>query len=236
MLPKNEETKEKVSTLAKKKENNGTPSSLKKESQPKNNEEDIDIAKEVTEAIKDIVEEKETPKKGETVTLLENGQLLIGDKPYGLVYNYREGFDHEALGERFSDVLARYDYIVGDWGYEQLRLKGFFDNDNKRAFPDQKIATLQDYLYEYCNFGCAYFILKNCEVHDSFPAPATRKKKRRKNSRSRTNPNRKRSDKNSSYNNRKSKIQTVKSKNRRQGSRHFVIRKKKNNTNNKRRD
>ena len=28
-------------------------------------------------------------------------------------------------GERFSEVLARYDYIVGDWGYEQLRLRGF---------------------------------------------------------------------------------------------------------------
>ncbi len=31
-----------------------------------------------------------------------------------------------SLGERFSEVLARYDYIVGDWGYEQLRLRGFF--------------------------------------------------------------------------------------------------------------
>lgn len=178
MLPKNEETKEKVSTSAKKKENNGTPSSLKKESQPKNNEEDIDIAKEVTEAIKDIVEEKETPKKGETVTLLENGQLLIGDKPYGLVYNYREGFDHEALGERFSDVLARYDYIVGDWGYEQLRLKGFFDNDNKRAFPDQKIATLQDYLYEYCNFGCRFFVIEKMNKKKDKPNKPKRKKKK----------------------------------------------------------
>ena len=33
--------------------------------------------------------------------------------------------DPERLGERFSEVLARYDYIVGDWGYEQLRLRGF---------------------------------------------------------------------------------------------------------------
>ena len=40
--------------------------------------------------------------------------------------DYREGFNAEKLGERYSDVLARYDYIVGDWGYEQLRLKGFF--------------------------------------------------------------------------------------------------------------
>ncbi len=47
--------------------------------------------------------------------------------------DYREGFNGEKLGERYSDVLARYDYIVGDWGYEQLRLKGFFKADNRRA-------------------------------------------------------------------------------------------------------
>ena len=71
--------------------------------------------------------------------------------------DYREGFNAEKLGERYSDVLARYDYIVGDWGYEQLRLKGFFRADNRRAHPDQRIDSLEDYLYEYCNFGCAYF-------------------------------------------------------------------------------
>ncbi len=56
--------------------------------------------------------------------------------------------------------LARYDYIVGDWGYEQLRLKGFFRADNRRAHPDQRIDSLEDYLYEYCNFGCAYFVIE----------------------------------------------------------------------------
>lgn len=51
--------------------------------------------------------------------------ILIGERHYRLVSDYREGFNAEKLGERYSDVLARYDYIVGDWGYEQLRLKGF---------------------------------------------------------------------------------------------------------------
>ena len=74
--------------------------------------------------------------------------------------DYREGFNAEKLGERYSDVLARYDYIVGDWGYEQLRLKGFFRADNRRAHPDQRIDSLEDYLYEYCNFGCAYFVIE----------------------------------------------------------------------------
>ena len=49
---------------------------------------------------------------------------------------------------------------MGDWGYNQLRLKGFFDDKNQKASFDTKISTLQDYLYEYCNFGCAYFVLR----------------------------------------------------------------------------
>ena len=26
---------------------------------------------------------------------------------------------------RYSDILNKYDYVVGDFGYDQLRLKGF---------------------------------------------------------------------------------------------------------------
>lgn len=170
-----------------------------------------------------------------TVVTPNDTDVIIDGHKYQLVENYHEGFQVDKLRERFSPILTKFDYIVGDMGYDQLRLRGFYD-DKRKVQPSQKISHLQDYLYEYCNFGCAYFILKNCEVHDSFPAPAAHKKRRRKNSRSRANTNHKRSDKKSNYNNRKPKIQTVKSKNRRQGSRHFVIRKKKNNTNNKRRD
>ncbi len=36
----------------------------------------------------------------------------------------------------------------------------FFDTSNRRAAPDQRIDTLEDYLYEYCNFGCAYFVIE----------------------------------------------------------------------------
>ena len=61
---------------------------------------------------------------------------------------------------RFSDVLSKYDYILGDWGYGQLRLKGFYDDRNSKSTYETKISTLQDYLYEYCNFGCAYFVLR----------------------------------------------------------------------------
>ncbi|MCP8617749.1 YutD family protein [Salirhabdus salicampi] len=87
---------------------------------------------------------------------------LFGNQ-YDVVHNYKDGFQEEEVRERFSDILSKYDYIVGDWGYGQLRMKGFFDDQNSKAAFDTKISTLEDYLYEYCNFGCAYFVIKKLE-------------------------------------------------------------------------
>ena len=86
--------------------------------------------------------------------------ITLDDWQFEVVTDYREGFNEEALLARYSDVLLKYDYILGDWGYGQLRLKGFFDDRNHKSTYETKISTLQDYLYEYCNFGCAYFVLK----------------------------------------------------------------------------
>ena len=79
---------------------------------------------------------------------------------YEVIENVRDGFNEESFLARYSDILTKYDYIVGDWGYGQLRLKGFFDDKNQKSTYDTKISTLQDYLFEYCNFGCAYFIVQ----------------------------------------------------------------------------
>lgn len=82
---------------------------------------------------------------------------------YKIIENIKDGFQEDILKEKYSDVLKKYDFIVGDWGYNQLRLKGFYDDQNSKATFDTKISTLDDYLYEYCNFGCAYFVLKKMD-------------------------------------------------------------------------
>ncbi|MEK3937515.1 YutD-like domain-containing protein [Sporosarcina sp. FSL W7-1349] len=86
--------------------------------------------------------------------------ITVDNWQFEIVTDYRDGFNEEAFLARYSDILLKYDYILGDWGYGQLRLKGFFDDRNQKATYETKISTLQDYLYEYCNFGCAYFVLK----------------------------------------------------------------------------
>lgn len=95
------------------------------------------------------------------IVQLDDENIRIQDHPYKLLENYREGFDKEKLAERYSDVLKKYDYIVGDWGYDQLRLKGFYNRNYSQAKMDQQIENVEDYLLEYCNFGCAYFVLEN---------------------------------------------------------------------------
>lgn len=86
--------------------------------------------------------------------------VCINNVCYELVKDERNGYNKEAFRARYSEILAKYDYIVGDWGYGQLRLKGFFADHNQKASYDTKISTVDEYIYEYCNFGCAYFILK----------------------------------------------------------------------------
>lgn len=86
--------------------------------------------------------------------------IVVEGYAYEIIENVKDGFKEENFIARYSEVLQKYDYIVGDWGYGQLRLKGFFDDRNHKSTYDTKISTFQDYLYEYCNFGCAYFIVK----------------------------------------------------------------------------
>ncbi|WP_373897109.1 MULTISPECIES: YutD family protein [Heyndrickxia] len=86
--------------------------------------------------------------------------VTIHRHTYEIIDNYRNGYNEEAFRSRYSEILEKYDYIVGDWGYGQLRLRGFFDDRNPKSTFDTRISTLTEYLYEYCNFGCAYFVAK----------------------------------------------------------------------------
>lgn len=112
------------------------------------------------------------------IVMQSDTQMLIDGHPYVLVKNYRDGFRTDKLKERFSQILTKYDYIVGDWGYDQLRLRGFYESGSKKGTPSQNIDRLMDYLYENCNFGCAYFVLHNLDVQKPTPVP---KEERRKN-------------------------------------------------------
>ncbi|PMD68290.1 YutD family protein [Companilactobacillus nuruki] len=94
------------------------------------------------------------------VIVLADKLITIDKAQYKIVEDHDSGFDKEKIEERYNNVLDKYDYIVGDWGYDQLRFKGFYEDERKEATLDNRISHLEDYLIEYCNFGCAYFVLE----------------------------------------------------------------------------
>ncbi len=123
-----------------------------------------------------VAEQRENREPAAEVVRVDETHLTINGHPYEVVADVRDGFDFAEFSRRFSTILSKFDYIVGDWGFEQLRLKGFYAEDRAGAKQNQ-IDSVQDYLYESCNFGCAYFILHNLDVKT---APKPRRNRRRR--------------------------------------------------------
>lgn len=92
------------------------------------------------------------------------------DLTFDLVENYRDAFDAQVFSQRFSQILLKYDYIVGDWGNDQLRLKGFYQPE-KALSHLENVDHLEDYLKEYCNYGCPYFVLYNSHPQELVEEP-----------------------------------------------------------------
>src|SRR5699024_10858488 len=115
---------------------------------------------------------------------------------------------------RYTDYLLKYDYIVGDISYEKLRLRGFYEDYRKGIPVDMKISNLEDYLVEYCSFGCQYFVFERIEKVESDPESYFKKKKTKqpnhtKQSKKRTN---KRNNKNQNKQNKQNKQRKQRSK------------------------
>lgn len=86
--------------------------------------------------------------------------VVVQGNGYEVIEDVKDGWVEDEFKSRYSEILHKYDYIVGDWGYNQLRLRGFFEDQNRKSTRDTKISTLSEYVNEYCNFGCAYFVVK----------------------------------------------------------------------------
>ncbi len=86
--------------------------------------------------------------------------IKIEDNYYEIIENYKEGYNEDEFIKKCTDYFYEYDYIVGDWAYGKLRLKGFFDKSNKKCREINDFSNLDKYLSENCAFGCSYFVAK----------------------------------------------------------------------------
>lgn len=86
--------------------------------------------------------------------------IIINDVKYEVIVNYNDAIDKDILVEKVTDYFDEFDYIVGDWAYGKLRLKGFFDSNNKNCKKINDIANLEDYINNQCAYGCKWFQIK----------------------------------------------------------------------------
>jgi len=86
--------------------------------------------------------------------------IEIDNRKFEIIKNERNAFDLEEFERLYTDYFYDYDYIVGDIAYSKLRLKGFYESKNKKAKNVNNIDNLQDYIDNYCAYGCRYFVLK----------------------------------------------------------------------------
>ncbi len=87
-------------------------------------------------------------------------KIIIDKLSYEIIKDYKNGYNKEEFISKCTDYFYDYDYIVGDWAYGKLRLKGFYNKSNKKCKEINNFDNFNKYLKENCAFDCAYFVAK----------------------------------------------------------------------------
>ncbi len=87
-------------------------------------------------------------------------KITLENKNYLVLENKNECLNLEELQEKYTDYFYDFDYILGDYAYNKLRLKGFCQKSNPRFNQINDINTKDKYLKELCAYNCNYFLIK----------------------------------------------------------------------------
>lgn len=86
--------------------------------------------------------------------------IEINNIKYQIIRNDKDCINKEELSEKITDYFDSYDYIVGDFSYDKVRLKGYYESTNKKKTEINDISNVEKYIKEYCSFGARIFIIK----------------------------------------------------------------------------
>ncbi|WP_283678659.1 YutD-like domain-containing protein [Lentilactobacillus sp. Marseille-Q4993] len=140
------------------------------------------------------------------IVRVSENEITVNEHKYTIDNKYLKSFNFDDFVKRFNPAFSQFDYLVGDYSYDQLRLKGFFES-NKENVNGPYVEEISEYVVEIVNFGAPYYVLHNLE------AKPTVKKRRHNNSRRR--PRRSNNSQNKQTNNNpKPYKETVKKKTR----------------------
>lgn len=87
-------------------------------------------------------------------------EIKINEKKYKVIKDYGDTLELLDLNQIVTDYYDNYDFLVGDWAYGKVRIKGFYNSDRKNKKIYNDIAGLDDYLKNNCAYGCKYFVLE----------------------------------------------------------------------------
>lgn len=90
---------------------------------------------------------------------MKKRKIMINNHEYELIKEEQDCFNDDLL-EKITDYFEPYDYIFGDFSYEKVRFKGYFDSKNKKATKINDIKYLDEYIKNYCSYGAKNFLLK----------------------------------------------------------------------------
>ena len=87
-------------------------------------------------------------------------KITLGKNSYEIIKDYKNGYNKDEFIKKCTDYFYDFDYVVGDWAYGKLRLKGFYDGKNKKSKEINNFDNLDNYLKNNCAFDCSYFVAK----------------------------------------------------------------------------
>ena len=87
-------------------------------------------------------------------------KIEVENQLYELIKNDKDAFNESEFLDKVTDYFFEFDYIFGDYAYDKLRLKGYYDSNNKKVKDINDIAYIDDYIENYCAYGTKYFLLK----------------------------------------------------------------------------
>ena len=87
-------------------------------------------------------------------------KMEINGIKYEILRNDKNCINKEELEEKITDYFDPFDYIFGDYAYDKVRLKGFYDSNNSKVSKINNIKDLDNYISDYCSYGSSFFLLK----------------------------------------------------------------------------
>ena len=92
-------------------------------------------------------------------------KVVLNNIEYEIKENIDNCLNVDEISEKLvdTDYFAPYDYIFGDYSYDKVRLKGFYDTKNPNVKDINDIKNLDTYKKNYCNYGSKTFLLKKID-------------------------------------------------------------------------